>query len=110
MRGCGAIILDANGNRFVDELGTRDHVSGEIRKNKGPYRLVINYQASEEIAWHIKHYVGRFLMVKFNNGNELAKEIGCTADHLAGTFKKYKEDASKKSDPYGKRFFHNTDF
>lgn len=35
MRGCGGIILDANGKRFCDELGRRDYVSGEMFKNKG---------------------------------------------------------------------------
>lgn len=49
-------------------------------------------------------------MVRFNNGDELAKEIGCTSDHLAATFAKYRSDAAKKSDDFGKKFFHNTDF
>lgn len=43
MRGCGAIILDANGNRICDELGRRDYVSGKMRENKGPFRLILNY-------------------------------------------------------------------
>jgi len=41
-------------------------------------------------------------------GKELAKEIGCTPDHLQSTFKAYNDIADgKKKDPYGKKFFHN---
>ena len=75
LRGCGGILLDANGNRFCDELGRRDYVTGEMNKNKGPFRLVLNSKASKEIEWHCKHYCGRKLMKKFNNATELAKEM-----------------------------------
>jgi succinate dehydrogenase/fumarate reductase flavoprotein subunit len=27
LRGCGGILLDANGERFADELGRRDYVT-----------------------------------------------------------------------------------
>lgn len=30
LRGCGAILLDGNGKRFVNELARRDHVTAEI--------------------------------------------------------------------------------
>jgi len=28
-----------------------------MNKNKGPFRLVLNGAASNEIEWHCKHYV-----------------------------------------------------
>ena len=37
LRGVGGILLDANGERFCDELGRRDYVSGEMNKGKGPF-------------------------------------------------------------------------
>lgn len=46
LRGVGGILLTANGERFCDELGRRDYVSGEMYKNKGPFRLVLNSKAS----------------------------------------------------------------
>jgi aspartate oxidase len=49
LRGVGGILLEKNGNRFCDELGRRDYVSGEIFKNQGPYRLVLNGAASKVI-------------------------------------------------------------
>lgn len=51
LRGVGGIMLDARGQRFVDELEKRDFVSDQMNKNKGPFRLVLNAAASKEIAW-----------------------------------------------------------
>jgi hypothetical protein len=75
-------MIDANGKRFVDELGRRDYVSGEMFKNKGPFRLILNAKASTEIEWHCKHYVGRGIMKRYNNGAEFAKDIGVSPDVL----------------------------
>ncbi|KAH6669346.1 putative fumarate reductase [Halenospora varia] len=111
LRGEGGLLLNADGDRFCDELGHRDYVSGEMwkEKDKGkfPIRLLLNSKASNVLDFHTRHYSGRGLMKKMT-GKELAKEIGCTPDHLQGTFKAYNEIADgKKKDPYGKKFFHN---
>jgi flavocytochrome c len=107
LRGEGGILLDGNGDRFCDELGHRDYVSGMIFKNKWPVRLVLNSKASNVLDFHTRHYSGRGLMKKIT-GKELAKEIGCTPEHLQKTFQTYNEIADgKKKDPWGKKFFHN---
>ena len=54
LRGVGGILLDANGKRFADELGHRDYVTGQMWKNKGPFRLILNSKAGKEIEWHCK--------------------------------------------------------
>ena len=52
LRGVGGLLLTNKGQRFVDELGTRDYVTGEMNKYKaGPYRLVLNGKGSNEILW-----------------------------------------------------------
>merc|ERR1719517_385991 len=56
LRGVGGIIFDADGKRFANELGRRDYVTGEMWKNKAPFRLALNKAASDEIIWHCKHY------------------------------------------------------
>jgi flavocytochrome c len=111
LRGEGGLLLNADGDRFCDELGHRDYVSGEMwkEKDKGkfPIRLILNSKASNVLDFHTRHYSGRGLMKKMT-GKELAKEIGCTPEHLQGTYKAYNDIASgKKKDPYGKKFFHN---
>lgn len=55
LRGCGALILNPDGERFVDELGRRDYVSEQMLKRKGPFYLILNDKASEEIKWHCNH-------------------------------------------------------
>jgi len=107
LRGVGGILVDANGNRFCDELGRRDYVSGEMNRNKGPFRLILNGKASKEIEWHCKHYVGRGIMKKFSTGAELAQEIGVPASKLADTFSKYNEAAKSGKCPFDKKYFHN---
>merc|ERR1711939_807222 len=111
LRGEGGLLLNGDGNRFCDELGHRDYVSGEVwkEKDKGkfPVRLVLNSKASNVLDFHTRHYSGRGLMKKMT-GKELAKEIGCTPEHLQSTFSAYNDIADgKKKDPYGKKFFHN---
>ena len=111
LRGEGGLLLNGDGDRFCDELGHRDYVSGEMwkEKDKGkfPVRLILNSKASNVLDFHTRHYSGRGLMKKMT-GKELAKEIGCTPDHLQATFKAYNDIADgKKKDPYGKKFFHN---
>ncbi|KAK9365645.1 FAD binding domain-containing protein [Lipomyces kononenkoae] len=110
LRGEGGILLNANGDRFCDELGHRDYVSGEIFKTKTPIRLVLNGKASNVLDFHTKHYSGRGLMRKMT-GRELAREIGCTEDKLKKVFDDYNAIAAgKKKDPYGKKYFHNLPF
>ncbi|KAK9344006.1 FAD binding domain-containing protein [Lipomyces starkeyi] len=107
LRGEGGLLLNANGDRFCDELGHRDYVSGEIFKTKAPIRLVLNGKASNVLDFHTKHYSGRGLMRKMT-GRELAKEIGCSEDKLKKVFDDYNAIAAgKKKDPYGKKYFSN---
>ena len=108
LRGVGGIILNANGERFVDELGRRDYVTGEMNKNKGPFRLVLNSAATKEIEWHCKHYVGRKLMKFFQTGKDMAKEMNIPVEKLDATFRTYNEFAKTGKDSYGKKYFHNT--
>lgn len=111
LRGVGGIMLDANGNRFVDELGRRDYVSGEMKKNKGPFRLILNAAGAKEIMWHCKHYIGRGVMKAYPNAAALAAEMGLPAQHLGQTFEQYNAAAKTgEPDKYGKKFFQNAPF
>ncbi|KAF4563438.1 hypothetical protein EYR40_006832 [Pleurotus pulmonarius] len=106
LRGVGGLLLDNTGKRFVDELQHRDFVTGKIWENgKFPIRLVLNGPASKEIEWHCKHYVGRGLMKRFENGDELSKEFGLKPEVLKKTFEDYNQSVRTKKDPFGKKFF-----
>lgn len=114
LRGEGGLLLNSKGQRFSDELGHRDYVSGKMweEKEKGlwPIRLILNSKASNILDFHTRHYSGRGLMKKMT-GKELAKEIGCGEQALQVTFKDYNAIADgKMKDPFGKKFFHNLPF
>lgn len=102
LRGEGGIIVDRNGRRFCNDLGTRDYVSGMMWKNQGPFRLLLNETSSANIAWHCSHYRGRGVMKLFKNGNELAKDAGFDPAVLEKTFKDYNQWAIDGKDPWGK--------
>jgi len=105
LRGVGGIVLDAHGNRFANELGRRDYVTGEMWKNKPPFRLCLNKAASDEIIWHCKHYTGRGVMKYYENGAALASDMGVPLQKLVDTHQAHFE-ASKKTekDPDGGPF------
>jgi flavocytochrome c len=114
LRGEGGILLNKNGQRFCDDLGHRDYVSGKMweEKEKGlwPIRLVLNSKASNILDFHTRHYSGRGLMKKMT-GKELAKEISCGEKALQESFQDYNAIADgKKKDNWGKKFFHNLPF
>ncbi|KIW65814.1 hypothetical protein PV04_08036 [Phialophora macrospora] len=111
LRGEGGILLNSDGQRFCDDLGHRDYVSGKMweekEKGKWPIRLILNSKASNVLDFHTRHYSGRGLMKKMT-GKELAKEIGCGEAALEKQFKEYNAIAKgDKKDPWGKKYFHN---
>jgi len=131
LRGVGGVLLDIEGNRFCNELGRRDYVTGMMWKNKGVqmgnttgFFLCLNGKASTEITWHCKHYKGRGIMKQYNNMGDFAKEYNIPLANIDNTFKAYNELADKQTkdpdngpydaygggkswDKWGKKFFHN---
>merc|ERR1712187_113827 len=131
LRGVGGVLLDMNGQRFCNELGRRDYVTGMMWKNKGlvqgntaGFFLCLNSKASKEIEWHCKHYKGRGIMKSYNNMSEFAKQYGIPLANIETTFKEYNEIAAKQAkdpengpfeaygggksyDKWGKKFFHS---
>merc|ERR1712054_329073 len=102
LRGVGGIILNKEGERFANELGRRDYVTGEMWKNKPPFRLCLNKAASDEIIWHCKHYTGRGVMKYFASGADLAKEMNIPLQTLVDTHQQHYQAAKKtEKDPDG---------
>merc|ERR1719389_529624 len=102
LRGVGGLVLDKEGKRFANELGRRDYVTGEMWKNKPPFRLCLNSAASTEIIWHCKHYTGRGVMKYYASGADLAKEMGIPVSVLEQTHEQHYQAAKKtEKDPDG---------
>mmetsp|Transcript_43981 Transcript_43981/g.93532 ORF Transcript_43981/g.93532 Transcript_43981/m.93532 type:complete len:654 (+) Transcript_43981:54-2015(+) len=105
LRGVGGLLLDAEGNRFANELGRRDYVTGEMWKNKAPFRLCLNSLASTEIHWHCEHYKGRGVMRKYDTGADLAKELGVDVKKMEAVWQAHYEASQKhEKDPEGGPF------
>jgi len=102
LRGVGGLVLNASGERFCNELGRRDYVTGEMWKSKPPFRLCLNKAASDEIIWHCKHYTGRGVMKYYASGEELAKDMGCPLATLEKVHEEHYQCAKKtEKDPDG---------
>jgi flavocytochrome c len=102
LRGVGGLVLDRDGKRFANELGRRDYVTGEMWKNKPPFRLCLNKAASDEIIWHCKHYTGRGVMKAYESGEALAKDMGVDLQVLIDTHDQHYNAAKKtEKDPDG---------
>jgi len=105
LRGVGGLVLDANGKRFANELGRRDYVTGEMWKNKPPFRLCLNKAASDEIHWHCKHYTGRGVMKFYQSGAALAEDMKVPLSVLEKTHDDHYQAAKKtEKDPDGGSF------
>merc|ERR1719206_735896 len=96
LRGVGGIILNKDGYRFANELGRRDYVTGEMWKNKPPFRLCLNEAASDEIIWHCKHYTGRGVMKAYESGTALAADMGIELSVLQETHDAHFDAAQKQ--------------
>merc|ERR1712125_208151 len=105
LRGVGGLIFDANGKRFANEVGRRDYVTGEMRKNKPPFHLTLNNSAATEMIWHAKHYTGRGVMKYYESGAAFAKDIGVDLQVLVDQHQKHFEAGKKmEKDPDGGPF------
>merc|ERR1712086_1226539 len=96
LRGVGGLVLDNNGKRFANELGRRDYVTGEMWKNKPPFRLCLNKAASDEIIWHCKHYTGRGVMKYYKSGTDLAKDMNIPLQTLIDTHDQHSQVANEE--------------
>ena len=97
VRGEGAILVNKDGKRFVDELETRDVVSKAILAQKGKSAFLI---FDEEIRTKLKAadgYVKKGYAVE-GTLEEIATKIGTDAKTLEATLNKYNEAVKNKAD------------
>jgi succinate dehydrogenase/fumarate reductase flavoprotein subunit len=110
LRAVGGIILDSKGNRFVNEVGTRDHVVGKMKATgEDRFRLVLTDQQAAQCPQHVPLYTKKGLLQRFNNATELASWMGVDDRHLRNTMATYSE-SDATTDHTGKQFFKNIPF
>ncbi|MDO5521779.1 MAG: flavocytochrome c, partial [bacterium] len=89
VRGNGAILVNLEGKRFVNELLTRDVVSAAILEQKDQTSYMIFDQAVRESLSAIEKYVKGGLTVEADTIEELAEKIGVDAATLKETMTNY---------------------
>ena len=73
LRGDGAILINAEGKRFCNEILTRDVVSGHVNEQTGSYAWLIVDQQMFDASNVIAKYLDRGLMTKCETVEDLAK-------------------------------------
>ena len=91
VRGDGAILVNAKGVRFTNELLTRDVVSNNELKQPGKFAWIVFDKKTSEAAKLIQEYIHMGLAVTADNYADLAKKMDVPSDALVATMKHYTE-------------------
>ena len=97
VRGEGAILVNRDGKRFIDELETRDVVSKAILEQKGASAFLIFNQDIRENLKAADGYVKKGFAVE-GTLEEIATKIGVDAKTLKATLDKYNEAVRTQKD------------
>ena len=108
LRGDGAILVNANGERFVDEVGTRDVVSAAEIAQPGSYSWLIVDQAMADASSVIQGYIKKGYTKTGATYEELAKELDVDPAAFANTMETWNSYVEAKNDPdFGRTSFAN---
>ncbi len=106
LRGDGAILVNANGERFIDEVGTRDVVSAAEIAQPDSFSWLVVDQKMVDASSVIQGYITRGLMLQGDSYEALAAELGIPADAFAATMEKWNGYVADKNDPdFGRTSF-----
>ena len=108
LRGDGAILINEEGQRFIDEVGTRDVVSAAEIAQTGSYSWLVVDQAMVDASSVIQGYIKKGYTVTGATYEELGKAMGVDAAAFAETMDKWNGYVEAKNDPdFGRTSFAN---
>ena len=108
LRGDGAILINEEGKRFIDEVGTRDVVSAAEIAQTGSYSWLVVDQAMVDASSVIQGYIKKGYTVTGETYEELGKAMGVDAAAFAETMDKWNGYVEAKNDPdFGRTSFAN---
>ena len=99
LRGDGAILINEEGQRFIDEVGTRDVVSAAEIAQTGSYSWLVVDQAMADASSVIQGYIKKGYTVTGATYEELGKAMGVDAAAFAETMEKWNGYVEAKNDP-----------
>jgi succinate dehydrogenase/fumarate reductase flavoprotein subunit len=117
LRGVGGILINQKGQRFCNELGTRDYVSQKIIENCEIAKsntitqyesfMLINQKAIDVYGGKVDFYIQKGYLRKYESFKVFAEKMNISKyyDNLIQTLKEYNESADTKKDKFGKKVF-----
>jgi flavocytochrome c len=121
MRGVGGVLINRNGRRFCNELGTRAYVTEKMLSQQNPdyattkqwkaddeiptFSLVLSSSAAEDAGKHVGLYTHKGLLTKLEGIDALAKWMGVSKSAVVSTLQSYQKSAQKGKDDFGKTEF-----
>ena len=103
VRGNGAIIVNKEGARFTNEMGTRDVVSAAILEQTDGQAWLIFDHAVRTSLKAIEGYISAGIVTEAETIEELATKIGADVDTLTATMKKFADDVTNgNEDEFGR--------
>ena len=108
LRGDGAVLINAEGKRFIDEVGTRDVVSAAEIAQTGSYSWLVVDQAMADASSVIQGYIKKGYTVTGETYEELGKAMGVDETAFAETMNTWNGYVEAKNDPdFGRTSFAN---
>lgn len=116
LRGVGGILINENGQRFCNELGTRDYVTEKILENckkqdtdeidQYESYLLMNQEMANEFGNNFYYYKNvQGFISEYSNFSELAKDINVDYNNLEETINSYNNAFEKNIDEFNKTTF-----
>lgn len=106
LRGDGAILVNAEGLRFCDEVGTRDVVSAAVLEQTGGYAYLILDQRMADASSVIEGYIKKGYTLQSDTYAGLAKAMGIPEEAFTGTMEKWNTSTySGKDELFGRTSF-----
>ena len=106
LRGDGAVLINANGERFIDEVGTRDVVSAAEIAQPGSFSWLVVDQKMVDASSVIQGYIKKGFMISGDTYEDLAAALEIPADAFAATMETWNGYVAEKNDPdFGRTSF-----
>ncbi len=116
LRGVGGILINQKGERFCNELGTRDYVTKKIIENCNKVNrddidqyesyLIINEKGYKDYGLNINFYYNKGLLQKYSNFKSFSEKNNINFTILNNTIFKYNEYVDKGEDNFEKKIFY----
>ena len=108
LRGDGAVLINAEGKRFIDEVGTRDVVSAAEVAQTGGYSWLVVDQKMADASSVIQGYIKKGYTVEGKTYEELAEAMGVDSAAFAETMANWNQCVADKTDAeFGRTSFAN---